>query len=206
MEDVLDLYQQPFDPLEPMVCFDERPVQLIRETRQPLPAEPGRPERYDYEYRREGTANLFGFFQPLAGWRHLKVTQRRTKADFAQCLKELVDVHFPDAEVIRLVLDNLNTHDVSALYEVFEPAEARRLARKLEFHYTPKHASWLNMIEIEFSVLARQCLNRRVPDLLILAHEIAAWEGQRNLLRATVHWQFTSEIARVRLKSLYPSI
>ena len=206
MEDVLDLYQEPFDPKKPVVTFDERPVQLISETRRPLPARPGRRERYDYEYHREGTANLFEFFQPWAGWRHLKVTDHRAKEDFAQCMKELVDVHFPDADVIRLVVDNLNTHDLSSLYETFEPAEARRMARKLEFHYTPKHGSWLNMVEIEFAVLSRQCLDRRIPDLETLTREVAHWEQQRNDQQATVNWRFTPEVARDRLKALYPSI
>ncbi len=206
MEDVLDLYQEPFNPAKPVVTFDERAVQLISEVRQPVPAQPGQLERYDYEYKREGMANLFEFFQPLAGWRHLKVTDHRAKGDFAQCMKELVDVHFPEAEVIRVVLDNLNTHELSALYEIFEPAEARRIARKLEFHYTPKHGSWLNMVEIEFSVLSRQCLDRRIPDTEILKSEVAGWAKQRNAQKATVNWRFTTRGARVRLKSLYPSI
>jgi hypothetical protein len=206
MEDVLDLYQEPFNPEKPVVTFDERPVQLISETRRPIPAQPGRRERYDYEYKREGTANLFEVFQPLAGWRHLKVTDHRAKGDFAQCMKELVDVHFPEADVIRVVVDNLNTHDLSSLYETFEPAEARRIARKLEFHYTPKHGSWLNMVEIEFSVLSRQCLDRRIPDMETLTREVAWWEKQRNAQQATVNWHFTTEVARERLQSLYPSI
>jgi hypothetical protein len=179
---------------------------LISETRLPLPAQPGQRERYDYEYTREGTANLFEFFQPLAGWRHLKVTVQRTKHDFAHCMKDLVDVHFPDAEVLRVVVDNLNTHDASSLYDTFAPAEARRIARKLEFHYTPKHGSWLNMVEIEFAVLSQQCLDRRIPDLDTLTREVAQWELQRNDQKATVNWRFTAEIARERLKTLYPSI
>ena len=206
MEDVLDLYQEAFDPKKPVITFDERPVQLISETRQPLPAQPGQRERYDYEYKREGTANLFEFFQPLAGWRHVKVTAQRTKSDFAHCMKDLVDVHFPEAEVLRVVVDNLNTHDESSLYETFTPAEARRIARKLEFHYTPQHGSWLNMVEIEFAVLSQQCLDRRIPDLETLTREVASWEQQRNAQKATVKWRFTPEIARERLKSLYPSI
>jgi hypothetical protein len=157
MEDLLDLYAEDFEPLRPVVCFDELPYQLVAETCLPLPLRPGRPIRYDYEYRRNGTCNLFMFFQPLAGWRHVEVTEQRTKRDFAYRMKDLVDVHFPDAEVIRVVLDNLNTHSPAALYEVFEPQEARRIVRKLEFHYTPKHGSWLNMAEIEISVLDRQC-------------------------------------------------
>jgi DDE superfamily endonuclease len=184
MEDVLDLYAEPDDPTRPRVCFDECPYQLIREVRQPLPAQPGRPLRYDYEYRREGTCNLFMFVQPTVGWRQVKVTERRTKPDFAQCMKDLVDVHFPQADVIRVVLDNLNTHTPAALYEAFEPAEARRLIRKLEFHYTPKHGSWLNMAEIELSVLAGQCLDRRLPDSETVRSEVAAWETQRNAEQA----------------------
>lgn len=206
MEDVLDLYQEPFDPKKPVVTFDECPVQLISETRQPIPAQPGQRERYDYEYKREGTANLFEFFQPLAGWRHVKVTARRTKEDFAQCMKDLTDCHFPEADVIRVVVDNLNTHDSSSLYETFEPAEARRIARKLEFHYTPKHGSWLNMVEIEFSVLSQQCLDRRIPNIETLANEVAQWEKQRNDQKVTVNWRFTTEVARERLQRLYPSI
>jgi DDE superfamily endonuclease len=206
MEDVLDLYQEPFDPKKPVVTFDECPVQLISETRQPIPAQPGQRERYDYEYKREGTANLFEFFQPLAGWRHVKVTARRTKEDFAQCMKDLTDCHFPEADVIRVVVDNLNTHDPSSLYETFEPAEARRIARKLEFHYTPKHGSWLNMVEIEFSVLSQQCLDRRIPNIETLTNEVAQWEKQRNDQKATVNWRFTTEVARERLQRLYPSI
>ena len=205
MEDVLDLYEQPYDPLYPQVCFDERPYQLVSEVRQPLPARPGQPYRYDYEYRREGTCNLFVFFQPLACWRHVKVTDRRTKVDFAYCMKDLVDLFYPDAQRIRLVLDNLNTHKPQVLYEVFEPAEARRLARKLEFHYTPKHGSWLNMVEIEIAVLSKQCLDRRIPSTDWLASEVAAWEQRRNEMEATVNWQFTALDARTKLKRLYPS-
>jgi hypothetical protein len=209
MEDVLDLYQQPVDPVCPLVCFDECPVQLVSETRQPLPAQPGQPgqpARYDYEYQREGTANVFAFFQPATGWRHREVTEQRTRLDFAHCMKALVDVHVPHAECIRLVLDNLNTHTAASLYEAFEPAEARRIARKLEWHYTPKHGSWLNMVEIEFSILARQCLNRRIPNRVVLAQEIAAWEQTRNATHATIDWRFTTDKARHKLKALYPSI
>ena len=206
MEDVLELYQQPLDPAHPQVCFDECPVQLISETRQPVPAEPGQPARYNYEYQREGTANLFEFFQPGTGWRHVKVTEQRTRIDFAHCMKDLVDVHFPHAASIRVVLDNLNTHSLASLYEAFEPAEARRIARKLEFHFTPKHGSWLNMVEIEFSILARQCLDRRIPNREILAQEIAAWEQARNAQQATINWRFTTDKARTKLKALYPSI
>lgn len=205
MEDVLDLYEQAYDPRYPQVCFDERPYQLVSETRQPWPARPGKPPRYDYEYKREGTCNLFVFFQPLAGWRHVKVTDRRTKVDFAYCMRDLVDVHFPDSVTIRVVMDNLNTHKPQVLYEVFEPAEARRIARKLEIHYTPLHGSWLNMVEIEIAVLSRQCLDRRVPSRLTLEKEVLAWEQRRNALQATVNWQFTSVDARTKLKRLYPS-
>jgi len=205
MEDVLDLYAEPDDPKRPRVCFDECPYQLISETRQPLPAKPGRPQRYDYEYQREGTCNLFMFVQPHVGWRHVEVTDRRTKVDFAQCMKDLVDLHFPDAQLIRVVLDNLNTHTPAALYEAFEPAEARRIIRKLEFHYTPKHGSWLNMAEIEFSVLAGQCLNRRLPDSATVRTEVAAWEVARNIEQTTINWRFTTDKARIKLERLYPS-
>lgn len=206
MEDVLDVYQQPLDPKQPQVCFDEMPVQLVSETRQPVAAEPGQLERYDYEYKREGTANVFMFFQPLAGWRRVKVTAQRTKLDFAQCMKDLVDVHFPDADLVKVVLDNLNTHTVAALYEAFAPEEARRIARKLEFHYTPKHGTWLNMVEIELSVFDRQCLDRRIPSTDVLAREAAAWETPRNACHATVDWRFTTDTARHKLHRLYPSI
>lgn len=205
MEEVLDLYQEPYDPARPVVCFDERPYQLVSETRTPVPAVPGRPQRYDYEYRREGTVNLFIAFQPLAGWRHVEVTERRTARDFAEQMRALVDVGFPEAERIRVVLDNLNTHGPASLYKRFEPAEARRILRKLEFHYTPKHGSWLNMCEIELSVLERQCLDRRIPDRHTLAHEIAPWEGERNRAKATVQWRFTVDHARTKLHRLYAS-
>lgn len=204
MEDTLDLYAEPYDPRYPHVCFDEVPYQLVAETRVPLPMQPGKPERYDYEYRRNGTCNLFVFFQP-AGWRQVKVTERRTKLDFAQCMKELVDVLFPEAEQIRVTLDNLNTHTPAALYEAFEAAEARRLVRKLEFHYTPKHGSWLNMAEIEISVLTGQCLDRYIPDVTTLKREVAAWQEERNARQATIDWQFTTAKARDKLKRLYPS-
>lgn len=204
MEDVLDLYDKPYDPDYPQVCIDERPCQLISEVRTPLPSEPGKPERYDYEYKREGTCNLFACFQPLAGLRHIQVTQQRTSQDFAHFLKYLVDVVFPMVVMIRVVLDNLNTHTPAALYQTFEPAEARRILSKIEFHYTPKHGSWLNMVEIELSVLSRQCLNRRIPDLDTMKREISAWENQRNAVQATVNWRFSVTDARVKLKNLYP--
>ena len=205
MEDVLDLDAEPHDPARPVVCFDETSKQLIAETRLPLPMEPGKPERVDYEYEREGTANLFLVTEPHTGWRHVDVTDRRTKHDFAQQMRELVDRHFPDATTIRVVLDNLNTHTPGALYEAFTPAEARRILRKLEFHYTPVHGSWLNMAELEFSMLARQCLGRRIGDRDTLATEIAAWEAARNEHRATITWQFTVDDARRKLHRLYPS-
>jgi len=206
MEDVLNLCTQARDPLRLLVYLDETSKQLIGETRQTLPALPGQPERYDYEYQRNGVCNLFMFFAPLEGWRHVKVTDRRTKADWAYCMRDLVDVHFPDALLIRVVQDNLNTHDPSALYEEFEPAEARRILDRLEFHYTPKHGSWLNMAEIELSVLDRQCLDRRIPDKSTLMTEVLAWEQPRNTRGATVDWRFTTDDARIKLKKLYPSL
>jgi transposase len=203
MEDVLDLYAEPYDPRRPVVCFDEQSYQLIAEVRVPLPAAPGRPERVDYEYRRQGTANLFLTFEPLAGWRHVEVTERRTSAEFAQQMRALVDVHYPDAERIAVVLDNLSTHSPAALYQAFPPAEARRLLKRLEFHYTPKHGSWLNMAELEFSVLDRQCLNRRLPNPETLRREIGAWQERRNAARGTVRWRFTVTDARTKLHRLY---
>ena len=206
MEDVLDLYAEPPDPALPKVCFDETPKQLIAETRLPLPARPGQPERYDYEYQRNGTCNLFMFFDPDQAWRHVSLTERRTKLDFAAQMKWLVDERYPQADVIRVVLDNLNTHRPAALYEAFAPAEARRLLRKLEFHYTPKHGSWLNMAELEISVFARQCWDRRLGEVETLRAETQALEDQRNAARATVHWQFTCQDARQRMHRLYPSL
>ena len=206
MEDVLDLYAEPYDVRRPQACFDESPVQLVSEVRHPLPTRPGQPARYDYEYRREGTANLFLFVQPLRGWRHVNVTPRRTASDFADQMRELVDVHFPQAEVIRLVVDNLNTHTPAALYETFPPAEARRLTRKLEFHYTPKHGSWLNMAECEFAVLAKQGLARRVPDAASLRREVTAWQDRRNRAKTRINWRFATVDARAKLHRLYPAI
>jgi hypothetical protein len=204
MEIILDLYEQAYDPARPLVCFDETSKQLIEETRQPLPIKPGQVQRYDYEYRRNGTRNLFLFFEPLAGWRHIEVTEHRTKLDFAHQMRWLVDVTYPDVECIDVVLDNLNTHTFGALYDAFDPAEARRIARKLVFHYTPKHASWLNMAEIEFSVIARK-LGPRVPDEATLKRKVEAIARSRNETESTVDWQFTSDDARVKLKRLYPS-
>jgi hypothetical protein len=206
MEDVLDLYAEGEDPQRPRVCFDEMPYQMVAEKRAPLPMRSGKLLRYDYEYRRMGTCNLFQFFNPFIGWRHMKVTEHRTKKDFAHCMKELVDDFFPDVDLIRVILDQLNTHTYAAIYETFEPEEARRISRKLEFHYTPKHGSWLNMAEIEFSVLYNQCLDRRLPDIPTLSAQIAAWEKTRNTQKIGVDWQFTTDKARQKLSRLYPSI
>lgn len=206
MEDVLELYAEPLNEQQPVVCFDERPCVLHGETRPSLPPQPGRAARYDYEYQRNGTCNLFMLFQPGAGWRQAKVTSQRTQIDFAEVMRELVDVHFPDAEKIRVALDNLNTHTPASLYAAFPPAEARRILSKLEFHYTPKHASWLNMVEIELSVLVNQCLNRRIPDQTTLAREVAAWQAQRNAARATIRWMFDVSQARTKLSRLYPQL
>ncbi len=204
MEDVLDLYEEPYDARRPVVCFDEKSVQLVAETRLPRPVLPGQPKRYDYEYERRGTANIFMTVEPLAGWRQVTVTERRTKLDFAAQIQQLVDVCYPEAERIRLVMDNLNTHKPASLYEAFPPVEARRLLRRLEFHYTPKHASWLDMAEIELSVLASQCLAHRIPDRDTLAGETAAWQARRNQDGIPVKWRFTVNDARQRLRHLYP--
>jgi len=206
MEDVLEVYKRPYDPAYPVVCFDETNRQLIEETRKTIPAKPGRNKRVDYEYRRQGVVNLFMIFEPLEARRQVKVTDRRTRKDFAECIREVADVHYPDAEKIVLVLDNLNTHLQGALYEAFEPAEARRLAEKLEIHHTPKHGSWLNMAEIEIGVLSRQCLSRYIPTEERMVREVGAWEQKRNQAQATVDWQFTTVDARVKLKKLYPVI
>jgi hypothetical protein len=206
MEDVLEVYQRPFDPKRPLVCMDEISKQLLADSRPPLPMQPGQPERYDYEYVRHGTANAFMFFAPLLSWRHLKVTTQRTRIDWAEAMREVIDVHFPDAETIVAVMDNLNTHGPASFYEAFEPAEARRLAAKLEIHYTPKHGSWLNMAEIELAVFDRQCLDRRMPNQALVEQEAAAWEAERNAAAMTVDWRFTTADARIKLKRLYPSI
>jgi hypothetical protein len=206
MEDVLEVDSRPYDPRRPVVCLDEGGKQLIGDARPPLPARPGRPRREDYEYERNGVANLFLVFEPLRGWRHVEVTERKTNQDFARMVRQLCDVWYPAAEVIVLVMDNLGTHKPAALYETFEPAEARRLVERLEIHYTPKHGSWLDMAETESSVLARQCLDRRIPDRPALVHEVAAWEAGRNGALVTVDWHFTMADARVKLKRLYPQI
>jgi transposase len=204
MEDVLDLYAEVPDPKRPVVCFDESPVQLIGEVRQPIPAKPGQIERYDCEYRRNGTANLFVVVDVNRPWRKVKVTERRAAEDFAACMRELVDVHFPVAERIRVVLDNLSTHSAGALYQTFPADEARRMLRRLEFHYVPKHASWLNMVEIEIGVLVRQCLDRRINSFSRLVAETAAWEKRRNAERARINWMFTTEKARAKIGRAYP--
>lgn len=206
MEDVLEVYHLPYDPQWPQVCMDEQPIQLIKETRTPIPAGPGKPEQYDYEYERSGTANIFMFVEPLGGWRHVNVTAHRTSVDWAHQIRELVEVHYPETEGIRLVMDNLNTHTVASLYEAFPAQEARRLAQKLEIHYTPKHGSWLNIAEIELSAMTRQCLNRRIPDRATLTSEVAAWEQERNGRQKGVDWRFTTKNARIKLKQLYPQI
>lgn len=205
MEDVLDLYEEEPDPLRPRVCFDEQPYQMLTEVHEPIPPKPGQPAREDYEYGRGGSCNLFLFFCPDTAWREVKVTPRRTAVDFAHCMKDLVDVHFPHAEVIRVVLDNLNTHSPASLYDAFAPDEARRILKKLDFHHTPKHGSWLNMAEIELSVLTRQCFGRRLPDIERVTQESAAWVRDRNASGATVNWRFTSDKARTKLGRLYPA-
>lgn len=206
MEDVLEVYQRPADPKRPLVCLDEASRQLLDDLRASLGMEPGQPLREDSEYVRNGTANLFMLFAPLLGWRHVEVTDRRTAIDFAQVVKQLLSVHYPEAEKVVLVMDNLNTHKASNLYEAFPPEEARALCERLEIHHTPKHGSWLNMAEIELSVLARQCLDRRLPDKTFLTREVAAWEQVRNAAGMTVNWHFTTEDARIKLKQLYPTI
>jgi transposase len=204
MEDVVALYAEPPDPRRPVVCFDETPRQLIGEERVPIRAEPGKPARVDYEYVRNGTANVFMFVDVNRPWRHAKVTDQRTCLDFAACMRDLVDEHYPEAERIRVVLDNLSAHSAGALYQAFEPAEARRILSRLEFHFTPKHASWLNMVEIEIGVMVRQCLNRRIPDKATLIKEIAAWERRRNAEQARIEWLFTVDRAREKLGRVYP--
>lgn len=206
MEDVLEVYQRCETPKHPVVCVDETSKQHIQETRQPIPMTQARPYRYDSEYKRNDVSNLFMIFAPLQGFRHVEVTDRRTSLDFAHICRDLVDVHFVDAEKILLVCDNLNTHKPASLYKAFDTQQADRIAEKLEFHYTPKHGSWLNMAEIELSVLSRQCLSRRIGDQETLKREIQAWQNRRNQQQATVHWRFTTKEARIKLKRLYPSI
>lgn len=206
MEDVLDVYERPYDRDYPTVCFDESNKQLVSEKIQPIPATPGNPERYDYEYTREGVCNLFMFFEPLGSWRQVKVTDHRTAIDYAHQMKYLVDQQYPEAIKITIVQDNLNTHKPASLYKAFAPEEAKRILDKLEFHYTPKHGSWLNMAEIEFSVLTRQCLDRRIPNKETLTQEVEAWSKRRNTEQKTVNWRFTTPDARIKLKRLYPSV
>jgi hypothetical protein len=206
MEDVLDVYHRPHDSRFPQVCMDETSKQLVGETRTPIPAQPGRPARIDYEYVRHGVRNLFLWVEPLAGRRHLEVTERRTKQDWARFIRDLVDIHYADAERVVLVLDNLNTHVPGALYETFPPAEARRVLQRLELHYTPVHGSWLNMAEIELSVLTRQCLDRRLPDADTLTREVAAWQARRNARQTPIDWRVTTADARIKLRHLYPSL
>ena len=206
MEDILSVYKRDFNPAQPLICMDETSKQLVKETRRAIRAKAGRPTRYDYEYDRNGVCNLFMFFEPLGGKRHVSVTDRRTKVDWAMQIKELLDVHYRSAEKVTLVMDNLNTHTGASLYEVFEPHEARRLLDRLDIHYTPKHGSWLNMAEIELGVLTRQCLNRRIPDKQTLSAEVAAWEHRRNTSEVSVNWRFTTTEARIKLKRLYPTL
>jgi len=206
MEDVLDVYTRPYDLKYPQVCMDEMSKQLLSDVQEPLPTKSGFSERYDYEYQREGVANLFMCFEPLMGKRQVKVTEQRTRKDWAEMMKELSDVHYPNAELIVVVLDNLNTHSPASFYEAFEPEEARRLAKRFEFHYTPKHGSWLNMAEIELSVLSRQCLDRRFPNQQMLASETKAWQDERNDQVVKVHWRFTTADARIKLINLYPQL
>jgi transposase len=206
MEDVLDVYTRPYDPLRPQICMDETSKQLLRDAKEPLPMEPGREERRDYEYERGGVVNLFLFCEPLQGRRWVDVTQRRTRTDWAHQIKELVDLCYPQAEQIVLVMDNLNTHTPASLYEAFDPSEARRIAKKLEIHYTPKHGSWLNMAEIELSILSRHSLDRRVPDFETLHREAQAWQERRDAAGGKIEWRFSTDDARIKLKRLYPSL
>jgi transposase len=206
MENTLEVHTRPYDPDKPVVNMDESTKQLTQEVIEPLPAQPGQPQRYDTLYRRNGVATLFMFFEPLAGWRHVSVTEGKTRVDWAWQIKELLDVHYPKAKKVHLVMDNLNTHNGASLYEAFAPAEARRLLDRLEFHYTPKHGSWLNMAEIELSILSRQCLARRIPDADTLIQEMQAWQTDRNEKATKVDWHFTTEEARIKLKKLYPTL
>ena len=206
MEDILELYATAYDPEIPMICMDEQPYQLLGDGRDPLPMKPGQPTKQNYEYVRHGTCSIFMFTEPLAGWRHAHASDRRTKQDWATHIQELLDVHYPQAKMIRLVMDNLNTHNISSLYETFPPDIALNLARRLEIHFTPKHGSWLNIAEIELSAMTTQCLQRRIPDTVQLQSELTAWETDRNANTKPVNWQFTTHDARVKLKSLYPKV
>jgi hypothetical protein len=206
MEDVLDVYTRSYEEESVLVCMDETSKQQIQEVRAPLPSAPGAPYRYDAEYQRNGVSNLFMFFAPLDGWRHVEVTAQRTKRDWALAIRQLVDEYWPKVKKITLVMDNLNTHNPSSLYETFPPAEAKRILDRLEIHHTPKHGSWLNMAEIELGILVRQCLSRRIPDQPTLRRETAAWEDRRNRKKAAVDWRFTTQDARIKLKRLYPSL
>lgn len=206
MEDVLEVYKRPYDPTHPLVGMDESSKQWVKEVREPLPSEPGQPTRYDTEYERNGVSTLFLFFDPLAGWRHLEVREQRTALDWAHQVQQLLDVHYPKADRITRVMDNLNTHTPASLYTGFTPEEARRLLERLEIHYTPKHGSWLNMAEIEFSILSKQCLDRRIPDQATLKAEVQAWVAERNACSSTMEWRFTTEDARIKLKRLYPTL
>ena len=206
MEDVLELYQQPYNPRKPLVCMDETSKQLVKETRKPIAIVPGRPARYDYEYERNGVANIFMFYEPFGGKRYVSITERRTKRDWASHIKELLDVHYPTEDKIILVMDNLNTHKAASLYDAFPPNEARRLLNRLEIHYTPKHGSWLNIAEIELRIISGQCLNRRMPDRQFLQNEVASWQKKRNFKNAKIDWQFRTEDARIKLKRLYPTL
>ncbi len=206
MEDILEVYTQPYDPKRPQICMDETNKQLLEDIQEPLPAKPGQVERIDYEYERNGTVNLFIFVEPLTGKRYVKVTERRTRKDWALAMRELSDDLYPDTQVIVVVSDNLNTHSPASFYEAFAPEEARRLAKRFEFHYTPKHGSWLNMAEIELSVLGRQCLAGRIQDIETLTRKVLAWEEERNAAVVKVHWRFTTTDARIKLAHLYPRI
>lgn len=206
MEDVLEVYQRPYDPCRPVVCMDESSKQLLKEVRTPLSVEPGSPKRYDTEYERNGTRNVFMFFEPLAARRSVVITEQRKAVDWAWQMKELLDVHYKDAEIVTLVMDNLNTHTPASFYKAFPPDEARRLTKRLEIHYTPKHGSWLNMAEIELSILGRQCLNRRIPDEETMVKEVNAWQNDRNNDCKPMQWRFTAQDARIKLTKLYPTV
>jgi len=206
MENILEVYQRSYDETHPLICMDESSKQHLKETRQPIPAQPGSVEKYDTEYERNGVSSLFMFFEPLEGRRHVGVTNQRTAIDWAQQIQSLIDVHYPEAELVTLVMDNLNTHTGASLYKAFPPEEARRLLAKLDIHYTPKHGSWLNMAEIELSILSRQCLDRRIPDQATLKRETAAWQEKRNAIARPMEWRFNNEDARVKLKKLYPTL